>query len=589
MEDVQRHNFDLVLKSVRELHKAVEQSHTIVNRRLDEVDTELGAVHTDLSSTRTELLELRAVFNEFVGEAARVARVQRSETKLGNLKADLDRQYGHYAVVRRTSVGIMQAFDVGNVSNHTVTSISEELMIQSPRYWLAPAIVAVAAWSRDAPDIAEKSVKEAFSRDPRKTSLFFALVLRRQDRTDGAVRWLRHYFAALDPSQLTREFAVILEASAQGAFGPAGASAPAERIAGWMTELRSDPQIVAGQVAKWRQWLKVNQRAVDPANYEALAKISPQWPLLKEELEAASTLPISADVLQRVRDTDYRRADFNDMLDDLLEQLVTEYDSEELPLQREVTFHQAMVDEEGDEQRAKDKADMLQEALEETIDVVSLQTTAAISPEHLGVSVQTQRVSIGAAQPDLRRAIGEHTMEYRGKWVDRVDLVLDGQHSGYASTLGFIGWQGGTEESDPPSMQRLAAAWDVSVRKMIDAKTFKPLSVLPHIAIGVVAVIIMFAISAGFGAIGLLLVAAGVGGYIWWRKTEADKEVAKIRAMQAEATDFSVRMVRQARAEFVDAQMIFYELDGQEPDLLRVIDTWPTGAQLAGAANGARR
>ena len=139
--------------------------------------------------------------------------MQQSQVKIVDLKAQLDREFGHYSVVRRTSVGLLQGFDVGNISNAVATNVAEELMIQTPRYWLAPALVALAAWSHDRQDIAEKSVQEAFSRDRHKTSLFFTLVLRRQGRMSGSVRWLRHYMASLDPSALTREFAVILEAS----------------------------------------------------------------------------------------------------------------------------------------------------------------------------------------------------------------------------------------------------------------------------------------------------------------------------------------------------------------------------------------
>src|SRR5205814_3416103 len=124
--------------------------------------------------------------------------------------------------VRRSAVGILQAFDVGLISEQTAQTVSEQLMIQAPRYWLAPVLVALAAWSRDEQSLGERAVETAFQRSPAKTSLFMALVLRRQGRYDSAGRWLRHYLAAQDPTALGRDFAVILESIAQGAFGPAG-------------------------------------------------------------------------------------------------------------------------------------------------------------------------------------------------------------------------------------------------------------------------------------------------------------------------------------------------------------------------------
>ena len=224
-----------------------EVGREIINNlgsQIDGVQANLGTVRNDLQLTRSELADLREEFQQFVEEAARVAAVQQSQVKIVDLKAQLDREFGHYSVVRRTSVGLLQGFDVGNISNAVATNVAEELMIQTPRYWLAPALVALAAWSHDRQDIAEKSVQEAFSRDRHKTSLFFTLVLRRQGRMSGSVRWLRHYMASLDPSALTREFAVILEASSCNAFGPEGNELLSAKLAEWSKQLRQHPEAV---------------------------------------------------------------------------------------------------------------------------------------------------------------------------------------------------------------------------------------------------------------------------------------------------------------------------------------------------------
>ncbi|MCK0092544.1 hypothetical protein MWU77_17340 [Rhodococcus sp. F64268] len=205
------------------------------------VDANVGRVSHDVQTTRGELQALTAEFRQFVHNAQLTANVQRSETALGNAEAALDREYGHYKVVRRTSVGTLQAFDVGNVTNDTVQQISEELMIQTPRYWLAPALVALAAWSRDDRELADKSVQTAFTRDGAKTSLFFALVLRRQGRVDASARWLRYYLSALDPRALGREFAVVYEAAAHDAFGTHGYVVVGTQLSEWNGRLRTDP------------------------------------------------------------------------------------------------------------------------------------------------------------------------------------------------------------------------------------------------------------------------------------------------------------------------------------------------------------
>lgn len=186
--------------------------------------------------TKDYLTALRREFEEYAQTAARQANVQESTTVVGNLRAELERQFGHYAVVRRTSTGMLQAFDVGNVTNQVVSQVSEELMIQTPRYWLVSAIVARCMVARRRGERLEKSVREAFSRDKNKTSLFFALILRRQGRLDEALRWLRHYLTSLDPLALGREFSIILEATSYDAFGPAGQALLSEVMTRWCAE-----------------------------------------------------------------------------------------------------------------------------------------------------------------------------------------------------------------------------------------------------------------------------------------------------------------------------------------------------------------
>lgn len=45
-----------------------------------------------------------------------------------------------------------------NVSNAAAANVAEELMVQTPHYWLVPVLMTLAAWSHDRQDIAERSV-----------------------------------------------------------------------------------------------------------------------------------------------------------------------------------------------------------------------------------------------------------------------------------------------------------------------------------------------------------------------------------------------------------------------------------------------
>lgn len=554
-----------------------------MEREIGAVNATIGQTRSDLQLTRDELRKLAAEFNEFVGVAERTARVQRSETKVGTLKDELDREFGHYDVVRRTSIGMLQAFDVGNVSQSMLRNVSEELMLQTPRYWLAPALVGLAAWSTDNPDIAKKSVGEAFSRDPSKTSLFFSLVLRRQKRMDSSVRWLRHYLSSLDPSALGREFAVVLESASHNAFGREGQRVVTERMATWVAELRLRGDVVDEQVAMWRKEITTLGLAVDAKQYEALAKISPDWPTIKQTLEQASSLPQTLEKYTAVKNSEtVVPPRLEDLLDDILDTLVTEYDEEELPLRREVRFHEAVIEEDGDLDRARTLADVYHKALETTTDVVSLQTTSAITPQLLGVSQQTQRIAVGVGREDFRTAVGQHSQAYRQAHLSGARLVLGKQHSNYAGQFGFPGWSGRTDQPEADSVQAITRTWDsrfdaLSAELAFDTKTY-----LKPGLIALVVTIVAFLINPGLG---LLALAAG-GGVVYWigdqaRKKSAAAEAA-LRANRDPAVKFSVALLRDANAQFVDAQLLFEELDESEVELLSLLDTWPTVGDAEG-------
>ena len=562
----------------RRIASAVLDAQRALESQISVVSGEVGQVRSDLRLTTDQLQALRREFQAFVDESAKVALVQQSETKVVNLKAELDRQFGHYELVRRTSTGMLQAFDVGNVSNDVVRSVSEELMIQTPRYWLAPALVALAAWSRDNQDIAEKSVGEAFSRDKNKTSLFFALVMRRQGRVEASVRWLRHYLTSLDPSALTREFAVILEATSYDAFGAQGQAMLSDRMTQWCTELRNRDEIVEAQIGSWVKEIRARSQQLDPSKYQALAALSPQWNAVKSQLESASALPEMIDRYAAVRNHDAALPQvIEDLLDDILDTLVTEYDEEELPLRREVTYHEAIIDERGDQARAQAKADVLLKALEHTDDVVSLQTTAAITPELIGVSVQTQRIAVGVGYDDLRTAVGRYCTAYRGAHVSAVDIELGPGHSNYASTYNFPGWRISTSVPEEQAMTGLRTVWERTFDQVVAKLRFSNgWYTKPGIIAAVVTLVSFFIkpIIIGF------VVLAGAAGIIYLLGEQAKKKslaaIAAVEAAKEPAIERSISMYRDATAQFVDAELVYEDLDRQEADLLALVDAWPT-------------
>lgn len=311
--------------------------------------------------------------------------------------------------------------------------------------------------------------------------------------------------------------------------------------------------------------------------YPALVRHSPQWPQYKELLEYASALGFATEKYRRIKDTDTPLAlSVQDQLDDLLEHLVTEYDEEELPYQREAAYHRAVIDNGGDTGRAHIDADSISAALEQTMDAVSLQTQIAVHPDAMGVSVGAQKLAIGVGQDDLRAAIGDFTTGYRRGFIDVVEIVLAQDHSQFAVAVGFPGWKTDTATTQERSEAGLGEVWHQSYAAYIESVRFKPGTAIgAAVLAGAVG---LFCIAA-FDLVGILLTLAVVAGAGWWvtkKKRAADAMVRQAESDRGQALQYSIDIYRTAVAEFVDARLAYQEADGNEQELLNLVDTWPT-------------
>jgi len=559
---------------VRQLNDVSRQVNA-VRDDVSSVSGQVGQVSRDLNVTNAQLGELRARFEEYVDIQVRANAVQKATTEIVDLKAQMDREFGVHQVVRDHTIGTLQALDVGIVTKETVQRVAEELMIATPKYWLAPAIVALAAWVRDDHDLADKAIAESYRRNATKCSLLFTLILARQGRLEPSTRWLRHYFNGLDPRNLPRDFAVLMEGATRNAFGPSGRCEVESKLSEWVTLLRDDATKLAEQIDIWHKEISNQRVCVNKAEFSTLAKVSPTWPQLQAQLESASALGRTRAKYVGIRDTVVQLSmGLRDQMDDLLERLVSDYDEDELPLRRSLVRTQAIIDHDGDVVRAGQEADALQVALDERIDALTMQSYTAIAPDLLGVSISTQQVSVGAAKTEFRQAVTRYTAEYRKNALTAAHITLDGAHSNYASQLNFPGCTVSTAQPQVEAEQVIASTWYHVTQQRAQEAAFKATRLMVPIIIAAVVVIIAFCIHPLAGFLVLLLGGGGVGLYGYNAKQKADTEVARIWDAGKSATEHSVFVFRNAVTEFVDWLVNYEDADAEEAPLLDVIDTW---------------
>ena len=145
-----------------------------IDGNLKTLDNNVGTVNSNVKVVYDELGALAQQFHDFVLAQNAANNLHEAKADLITVRQELEKQFGHYDIVRRTTTGILQANDLGIVRQETISTATEELMLSAPRYWLAPCLVALAAWISDQKELADKAVREAIRRNDEKTSLFFA-------------------------------------------------------------------------------------------------------------------------------------------------------------------------------------------------------------------------------------------------------------------------------------------------------------------------------------------------------------------------------------------------------------------------------
>jgi hypothetical protein len=571
----------------RRLHQKVDQVSTRVLRLTESliaVSDQVSLVDTAQKQTQDSLRVLLEEFKKYVLKAELTANLHSAETQILSVEERLEREFGHLKRVRRTAVGMLQSFDVGLVSEDVVQQISEELMIENPRYWLAPALVALAAWPQDNRALCDKAVEEAFRRSPAKTSLLFALILRRQGRHEGAVRWLRHYLEAQDPNALGREFAVILESISQGAFGPAGRDLMRQRLNGWQELLLTDEAVQQAQVRRWRAEIDT-LRGPASDQFPRLEMVSPQWPQLDEALRSASAHQVLLDKYTAMLTGEPRAPErLEDTVDDILDQLVNEYDNEELPHHRELALHQAVRDAGGDKEAARQAVDVDTASHQETLDYLTVQSTAALNPAAIGASAATQQLSVAACHQWFAQAHGGFSRDYRAAVPSEITLsmgdaggVVVGRRKFFIPT-----WTGSFNTSVDALERSLASHWDRRIEPFVKTLAYPLVKQLVMMAAVIVVILLLFlGSSPGFAFLAAVIVGGIWGMVLYQRSTAAAAEQEAARTLLGRHRQEAVQQLRGAAAELSDWHGQYASADAVESaarDFIAALATATTAA-----------
>lgn len=543
--------------------KYIENNLASIHSDLEVIDSNVGNVNDNVQYVYKEIEALASEFHDFVQLQMKANAKSNAQQRLIQIRQEIEKKYGHYDIVRRTTTGILQADDLGIVKKDTISNATEELMISTPGYWLAPCLVALAAWISDKPELAEKALREGIKRNDEKTSLFFALICRRAGRKQAALKWTQRYLENQDEEALDRKTVIILDAFASGLLGADSEGIVSKQMGKWIEHLSEKPGFVEQQTSQWSEAINLKRKPLEEDGYTYLRKYSSTWPTLQDIMEGAE---LHAEILSYFVDIFEQQSATEELkvqLDEILNTLVTDFDDEELPLRKEEKYNRFVVEFDGDEKRAQQNIAIEQTAFETKKDFTQLLTDAAMKPESSNASVSTQKFAIALSKDWISNAYNDVIAKNRSKIPNEIEIKVDSFTD---------------KTTDGQNEEELLKKFDLLVKRektqaleQCELSSFEKFCLYGGAAIGGIGLLMII---VGMSLMGLIAIIAGVGMVLNHFSKKKAKENAKldIESRFREKRESGSKIIRATLAEVVDFRSQFSQKDGESQKVIDFLE-----------------
>ena len=403
----------------------IERNIQLIHSNIQALENDMSVVNNNMQVVYNEISALANVFHDFAYQQRVDNRTVQAETRIVKIRQEIDDQFGHYDIVRRTTTGILQATDIGIIKKTTLSNATEELMISTPGYWLAPCLVALSSWICDKRELAERALKEGIRRNDEKTSLFFGLICMRANRKGACLKWFQRYLENQDEEHLDRKTIIVLDAFVNGLLGADTDGIISKQMTEWLEHLANKPGFVEKQKKQWTDAINLKRKPINTNNYTYLPKYSSTWPQMADVLEGTYLHDEIYNYFTNIFDLESYAEPIKTQLDDILTSLVTDYDDEELPLRKKERFEQLVVEYNGDEAKARQAMEVEETAFETHTDFTQLLTDIAMKPEIANASVASQKFAIAFSKEWILEAYNDVIAANRIKIPATIEISVD--------------------------------------------------------------------------------------------------------------------------------------------------------------------
>lgn len=491
-----------------------------------EVKNHINHINTSINEVSGELKSLSDSFQKMMIEQKKIAALQKATTELVRVRQEIEHDYGNYKVVRETMLGVLQATDVALVKKTTISRVSEELMLSTPKYWLAPCLVAVSAWISNDRDLAERAISEAVKRDEERTALTMALICRRNNKVQTCFEWLSIFFAKQDAANFSEGSFTYLDAYVNGVFGSDDKHMCDDYITKWINEIRGRSSLFEKEQEDFWKGYCENFNSGIEQQYPDLKDSVQEYDRIDAYVSRINAVDAIADNFTRITNAYIDQERLKTTIDKDLISLVRRYDIEEEPLRKEEEYLKAVKKFDGDEDAAKQAI----EEAERTRQVKALnlveQMSRVIRTEG-DVPPSEKKTAVSFLSGYIKKGYNSYITEKKSNFPESITMKVNG-------------WVGTT--TDGSNYDQLCADYENYLsgccnQEVMNATTKEPRNwMIGAISLGVFA-LIMLAVVLPFG----IITALGAGACVFMISKSKKNIKTNIARINQKYMDLSIQ------------------------------------------------
>jgi hypothetical protein len=345
--------------------------------RLRTVERTVESIPSALHDLARQQTALQNTLNNLVEMYERDRVVQAAHNELTVAEREWQAKFGRYEDARIMAASIIDVVSSGHIDRAVVLDVTERLAIQTPRYWVAQATLAVAAWLGDDQRQHREALDYALRLDYEKTSLFMALLLRDTGRDEALQEWLSVYLTRLTPVRLPRHFQVVIDAATGKAFG--AGTGLGRQMGDWYLDEGGRQDIFDATVSDWkRRLLNLGASAAEQPRFPLLTANEQAWKALSGRHEASRAIEEAARYFpERFAIGAQVSGDIRQELAGLLADLARTEDPDEEELRGRINLNRAITLAKGDLDAARAMVVADEESRRSTLNIVGMVSQAA--------------------------------------------------------------------------------------------------------------------------------------------------------------------------------------------------------------------